>query len=178
MHLYPLLKLVHVLAAILWVGGGLTIIIMTLTAGRDPDRILGTIGIMARLGNVLFTPASLLTVISGATLVFAGAWGAQPWIVAALATVFVTFGVGALYLGPTGGAISAMAAGGDRSGALALAQTLFRVARIDQTLQVTVVVLMILKPVTWTGALGIVALGLAVGLAAYIADGRRPAAIA
>ena len=178
MDLYPVLKVVHVLAATVWVGGGISLLLMTLTAPRTPDRLFASMEQMGRLGPLLFMPASILTVLSGGTLVLTGAWGAQPWIVAALSLVAVTFAVGALVIGPTGGKIAARLVEGDRDGAYALGLRVLRIARIDQAAQILVVVLMVAKPATWLGVAEIAVVVAALATAVLLAETRsvRPAA--
>lgn len=108
---YELLKFLHVGGAIAWVGGGLGLLLMTrrLVAASDHAGLLALARQSKAIGNVLFMPASLVTVASGIALVatestfaFADLWvlvgfggiaasGAAQMAVAARAeTAFVT----------------------------------------------------------------------------------------
>ena len=68
---YELLKFLHVGGAIAWVGGGLGLLLLTrrLVAAGDHAGVLALSRQSKAIGNVLFVPASLVTVASGITLV-------------------------------------------------------------------------------------------------------------
>jgi len=86
--LYEALVFVHVILAIVWVGGGIMIQLYALRAvgTNDPLRIAGFAKDTEVIGTRAFIPASLLLVISGIWLVAEGSWGFDHfWIVFALA---------------------------------------------------------------------------------------------
>lgn len=145
METYLVLKFVHVVAAVLWVGGGLAFTILTILAGRDGRRLLALLDSAAPLGLIAL-PSSLVTLVSGGTLVWLGAWGFAPWVVVALAGTLASIAVGATVLGPTLGRIAAARAQGDEAGALTLAERLAWPGRIEGAVLVVVVSLMVTKP--------------------------------
>ena len=112
MDIYLILKFVHVIAAVLWVGGGLCFTILTILAGRDGAKLLCVLDSAALLGLVAL-PSSLVVLMSGGTLVWLGAWGLAPWVALALAATLASFVIGATFLGPTLGKIAAARAKGD-----------------------------------------------------------------
>ena len=78
MDFYSIFKLLHVLCALAWVGGGMTLLaasIMATRANNDAGLFAG-LDIMNRLGKTWFIPSSLLTVVFGAiTATYGGMWG-------------------------------------------------------------------------------------------------------
>ena len=95
MDFATLLKFAHVFAAILWVGGGFTVIIAgIILAGRSTaDTQLAVVRATVLLAPRLFIPASVFTLASGVTLLFAAGWGWQPFTVIGLAGVIFTAGL-------------------------------------------------------------------------------------
>ncbi|WP_217914721.1 DUF2269 family protein [Miltoncostaea marina] len=76
MSLYELLVIVHVLAAALWIGGG---VMMTLLAGRawasrDDERVVELSRMGDFVGTRMFAPATLLLLGAGVWAVAEGSW--------------------------------------------------------------------------------------------------------
>ena len=96
MDFATLLKFAHVFAAILWVGGGFTVIIagIVLHGRASADTQLAAVRATVLLAHPLFTPASVFTLASGVTLLFVAVWGWQPSAVVGLAGVSCTGGCG------------------------------------------------------------------------------------
>lgn len=143
-----LLKFVHISAAILWIGGGFTLLLTgMLRQGRaSADELLALIRIVAFLGPRLFMPVSLITLASGVALLFLAGWGWQAFTVLGLAGVAFTALFGALILGPS--ADRAVKLAGDRGASAALPELrrIFRLAKLDYAVQFAVVFLMVVKP--------------------------------
>ena len=96
--MYDLLVLVHILSAMVWVGGG-----FILMANERHTHKRGGPAALYRLmrqsewvDDWIFTPAPLLTVASGVTMVImSDAWAfTQPWVYLALALIVTEFSVG------------------------------------------------------------------------------------
>ena len=68
MDFYTLFKFLHVVTAIAWVGGGMTLLVSSIVTMRSQgdEAVLKSLDTMNGLGKVWFTPASLLTVVFGA----------------------------------------------------------------------------------------------------------------
>jgi hypothetical protein len=148
MDLYTITKFLHVLCALAWVGGGLTLLASSLLASRAKDSaaLLAGLAIMNRLGKTWFVPASLLTVVFGiATASFGMLWG-ELWVSLGLAGFASTFLTGLLLLEPTGRKIGALVAEGRIEDGLAQGARLMTISKFDYTVMLMVIVDMVLKP--------------------------------
>lgn len=98
----PWIHFVHVAAAVVWVGGGVTLSLVGLRARRSTDPAV--VGEFAKLlsyaGLRVFTPSVVLVLVSGILLVIAGSeWNfGQAWVLLALGSFLVAFLIGAVYL--------------------------------------------------------------------------------
>jgi len=100
--MYQLLVFVHVVSAILWVGGAVFAQAFAYTVLRGGDvtelPLLGRR--FERIGNLLFMPAALLILLSGAAMTLQ-AWAFdQLWIALALVLWVVSAVAGAAYVAP------------------------------------------------------------------------------
>lgn len=149
MEAYSVLKLVHVLSAIVWVGGGFVLVLLGIVARRAQSEadLMAVLRQVGFVGPRLFLPASLATLVSGLATVLAGGIAWEAWLVLGLAGTFATAVFGHFVLRPR--AERAMAFLPDRhrrrEGIEASAE-LFALARIDYALLFSVVALMVLKP--------------------------------
>ncbi len=147
---YTVAKFVHVMLAIVWVGGAVLLQIMArgALASRLPGRRAEFAAEMENLGKKLFTPCSILVLLVGIYLVMEGDWGfGSPWISLAMLGILISIVVGAGYLGPQIGRMGTVAhSEGDDSPAVrdGLAK-IMRVARMDLGLLVFIVFLMVTK---------------------------------
>ncbi len=174
MNIYLILKTLHVLAAITWVGGGLACTALMTMSGRDGDRLLRTLGVLAPIGAVM-GPSSLVVMLTGGLLVWTGAWGFAPWIAVSLACAGTGFLIGAFKIGPAFGRVGRMLAEGDRRGALAQVAALTWPGRIEQALLITTVVFMVVKPAPADMApVGLILAVLFAAIAAQTRMARRP----
>jgi uncharacterized membrane protein len=181
MDFYSIFKLLHVLCAIAWVGGGLTLLVASIlaSAAKSTEGMFAGLDIMNRLGKTWFIPVSFLTVIFGAvTATFGGMW-AELWVILGLAGFASTFFTGLLLLEPQGRRIAALMAAGDTDGALAAGKRLLTIGKFDYTVMLLVIADMVLKPgfgdVAIWGAMAVVMIaGAAVFLGPLAA--RTPAA--
>lgn len=151
---YNLLLSAHVLASMIWLGGGVVTQIFAerakraLQAGR-PDSFVSLVDHAVWAGNRVFMPASILTALSGILLVVQGPWRWEMlWVVLGIVGFVLTAVNGAAILGPTGKHLqAAIAEGGATSEpALATGRRLFGFMRVDVVLVVLVVLDMTLKP--------------------------------
>lgn len=172
MDLYLVLKSLHILAAIVWVGGGLFMTFMLLLAGRDPEARLRQFEAFAAAGAIMM-PASLIVLLSGIVATWLGAWGFAPWIDAALVGAAISFAIGAIFMGPGFARIGTLRAAGDNVSASAALDRLLYIARSEQVLLLAVVLLMIAKP-GWTGVLAITLIAVAAVVAMTLARPRGP----
>lgn len=108
---YELLVLLHVTAAIIWIGAGFMVALLVFGAARSGDRVKEAehhrdIG---WLTPRLFIPASLATLVFGILLVADGPLTlGEVWVVIGLVGWAVSFFLGFLYFKPEGERIAAL----------------------------------------------------------------------
>jgi uncharacterized membrane protein len=170
MDFVSLLKFVHVCAAVLWVGGGMTMVLggLLLARARTPDDQMAHIRTVALLGTRLFMPASIATLVSGLSLQFAAGWGWQPFTVLGLIGVAFTATFGAMVLGPSCERAAKMAQSWGAVSALPMLRRIYRLAALDYAVQFSVIFLMVTKP-GWQDMAILAGLGAVIALAALAA---------
>lgn len=169
---------VHILCVILWVGGGLTLLLGAELARRKHGDAgaLPIVDVVALLGPVYFVPVSLLTVLSGAAAAWFGPGFGALWIILGLVGFAVTFLTGLLVIKPRAEAIAALARDGeaDQGKLLAKSLDLLTIARFDYVVLLLVVLVMVLKPAASdTGLLGGVAVVAVIGAMVTLVKGMR-----
>jgi uncharacterized membrane protein len=97
-----LLKLVHVLAAIVAVGATVTYAFWLRRAGADQGRLVWTIASIRALDNRVATPLYVVLLVTGVLMVLGGPWSFESsWIVAALVLYVATVVVAIVGYAPT-----------------------------------------------------------------------------
>ena len=148
--MYDLIKYVHVLAAIVWVGGAFYAQMLAIQVQRSTDPgDLPKFGRNAEaIGTRAFIPASIILFIAGAILV-AQRWSfTQTWVSAAIVLWLFSLLSGALYLGPRVKRIAALfeTEGPSSAAARALLDRVFLVSRLELVSFAVIVFLMVVKP--------------------------------
>ncbi len=148
---YFVFKSIHVLAAILWLGGGAMITVLAWQAQRTKDNAqLLQIGKQAEwLSMRVFVPASLLVLVMGIVLMYKGDWGyGNFWVLFGLIAWGVSFLVGAGFLGPESGRLAKLieAKGPDDPDVLMRLNRIISVARADVVLVLLIAIDMVAKP--------------------------------
>lgn len=91
MTLFLLLKVVHVLAAIVAVGANVTYAFWLSRAGRDRERLIWSIEGVRRLDRRFANPGYIVLLITGISMVITGGYRfSQGWISAAIALYVLT----------------------------------------------------------------------------------------
>jgi uncharacterized membrane protein len=152
MELYDWLVLAHVLAAIIWVGGG---IMQTLSS----RRVAAVGGDSARRafadieewsGTRIFGPAAATVLVFGLLMVWqSDAWSfVQTWVWLSLVLAVAAMIVGAAFYGPEGARIGALTAerGPDDPEVKRRVARVAMVNNIDVAVMVVIVFLMVFKP--------------------------------
>jgi uncharacterized membrane protein len=102
MRLYDWLKLAHILAAMVWLGGGLMLVFVArrARASGSPAAIVDFGRSLSYLGPRVLAPAVIAVFVFGVWMVLdSAAWDfAQTWVLIALGLFAVAFVVGAIYL--------------------------------------------------------------------------------
>lgn len=149
MDLHEVLLLVHILAAMIWLGGGF---MAGALAGRmktaDPQHRLGYARAMQKISVRVFMPAAIILLGVGIWMVAdSDVYGFdQAWISAAMAIVIVAGAMGPLFFKPTiDKGIAAMEAG-DGPTVGALMARLGMGSKIALVLEFIAVYLMVFKP--------------------------------
>jgi uncharacterized membrane protein len=149
MNSYAALKLLHVVAVIVWVGGALTASLLTWRVAKAGDRqtLARLLDHTGRLDRGLIGPASLLTLITGIAMVATSRldWGAL-WIQWGFGGVVVHFLFGPLLLRRAGIGLQQAAADQDGSRLIAARSRVARLNTIYLAVMLSVVGAMVIKP--------------------------------
>ncbi|HEX3291785.1 MAG TPA: DUF2269 family protein [Gaiella sp.] len=142
---------IHVLSAVIWVGGDVTLTVLGIVFERRGEgETLAALGRMgAWIGTRVYTPTLVVTLVFGIILVQKGNfdWG-QFWVIFALVGWTIAAVVGVAFVGPELGRIddAARAHGPDSPEVAARVRRLFTIFRFDTALLLLIVVNMVAKP--------------------------------
>jgi uncharacterized membrane protein len=153
MSLYELLLFVHIMAAIVWVGGSAAIQILSVRVMKagDAGRRAALAADIELLGTRVFTPASGILLLFGIFLVINGKWGwGEPWIGGGMAIWLVSTVIGIAFFGPEMARVQKLseAEGAESASVTARVERLLLVSRVDLGLLILAVFLMTTKPGT------------------------------
>jgi uncharacterized membrane protein len=141
---------VHIVAAVVWVGGALAVQLFALRATRSNDGVrVATFAKDAEwIGMRVFMPSALILLVFGFLLMSEGNWDYDLWIVFALAVFAASFLTGAGFLGPESGRIASVIEreGAESAEAQSRLRRIFLISRIELVLLILVVLDMALKP--------------------------------
>lgn len=171
MSRYELYLFLHIVGAVVWVGGGTMGLILATRALRldDAARAGSLMQDIGAVANRVFIPASLVVLVLGVLMVADGPWSfGSLWIVLGLAGYLATFLIGTLVLEPRANRIGAMLEGGAASPEQSVLEMrkFFVLVRVDTLVLFLVIADMALKP---TGDDAGVLLGMAAVLVAGLA---------
>ena len=177
MDWYSIVKFLHVVSAVLWVGGGFVLFLLGMLAERagNIEEKLQAMRASGQLGSRFFAPMSMLTLIFG--LVMCAFWVgfSELWIVIGLVGYATTFSIGMLIFKPTGERIGGMIAkDGVTPAVLAIGQRMMSWARLDYAVMLAIIADMVLKPTVHDiGILAGMAMVIALGAALAFGGGRQ-----
>ena len=148
---YTVYLTLHVIAAVIWVGGDLTLTTLGIRYERLGDAatlaVLGKVGTW--IGTRVYTPAAFVAVAFGFALMAEGNldWG-QFWVVFGLVGWAIAASVGIGFVGPELGRIDRAARehGPESEEVRRRVRRLFAIFRFDTVLLVLIVVVMAAKP--------------------------------
>jgi uncharacterized membrane protein len=147
---YEVWKTIHILMAVIWVGGAFTVQVLALLAMRSPlpGRKAEFAKEAEKVGMRVFAPASLILVVMGFILVQKGHWDYHTWVILALIAFALSFLTGIAFLGPESGRIAkAIAAEGpDSPAVVARINRILLVSRIELAILILIVIDMVIKP--------------------------------
>jgi uncharacterized membrane protein len=148
---YKVLLTLHILAAVIWVGGGAIIQLFALRATRSKsqEHQAEFAADVSVIGMRTFIPASLVLIVTGLWLVHEGSLGyGKAWVLIGLAVWIGSFLSGALFLGPQSGKLGKdiETYGFSSPQAQSRLSKIFLHSRIELAFLVVVVCDMVLKP--------------------------------
>jgi uncharacterized membrane protein len=148
MSLEEFVKLIHVVAAIVWVGGAIVFEIIAHRALRRGDDALLPLAHDADVIGRVFAGSSALVLGFGIWAVADRSYISfgDTWVWLALVITGVLFLMGPLFFAPQAKAMIALGERGDWEGLRAGGHRILRVAHFDTTAALVVVYLMVAKP--------------------------------
>src|SRR5439155_2668957 len=179
---YTFFKSIHVITAVIWIGGAAMIqayafrILRTGDGKRQADFAKDT----EVVGMRVFVPASLILVLAAIAMMVNLDWSwSQNWIILGLIAFVLSFVLGAGFLGPEGGRIAALIEqrGPDSPAVQARIRRILTISRCELIVLLTVIVNMVVKPVGqngwFWGMLVVMVLGIAAVLAFYMRSAQQ-----
>jgi uncharacterized membrane protein len=151
MDLYSFFKLLHVISATAWVGGGLTLLASAIFNVRDhgPAAAIRAAQATGALAVRWFLPASGLTLVFGIAAASLGNLWGEAWVIIGLAGFAATFLTGHFILRASAMRMADRMKEGREDQAVAEGLALLRASKFDYTVILVVVADMVLKP-AWT----------------------------
>ncbi len=150
MNLSVIAVTVHLISVILWVGGGLALVLGAEMARRKRGAasVLPVVDVVALLGPVYFVPVSLVTLLSGVAAAWVGPGFGHLWINLGLAGFAMTFLTGMVLIKPRAEEIAALMSDETTQQATLVRKSLdlVTIARFDYVILSLVVLDMALKP--------------------------------
>jgi uncharacterized membrane protein len=149
---YLILKLLHVLAAIVAVGSNVTYGIWIASASRDGTTLPFTLKVIKRIDDRMSNPAYGLLLVTGVTMMLVGGMPiATSWLVTAFVLYVALVFVGVLGYTPTLKAQIALLERGGRGSKeyLAAANRGQRLGIVIGVLVLLIILLMVMKPTLW-----------------------------
>ncbi len=147
---YSWLKLLHVVAAIVWMGGYVTMAFLTARLLRAGDRAVlqGYWRAVSAFGGPVMGSASGLTLLAGVGAAIAGHLFALLWVQLGLGLIVLLFVLGAAVVGPAGRRLRAAleAAEWDAAAAAAAGRRLVMLEEAYLLVLLVSVAVMVLKP--------------------------------
>jgi uncharacterized membrane protein len=148
---YAVFRVVHVVVAIFWVGGGMLLTILGLKAERsdDPNEMVTLARWAAWVGERLFAPAGGVVLAMGIAMMINTDWGwGKFWVDAGLVGYALSMAIGMGVLSPLAKKIAALSEtkGPTAPETLAAVSRILLVARFDVAVLLLVVADMATKP--------------------------------
>jgi uncharacterized membrane protein len=147
---YTLFKFLHIVGAIVWLGGVITVSVITARIAREQDgAVLAAVSRQSRFfGTAVVGPAAGVNLLAGIVMIAVSGLGAPLWVIWGFAAIVVSMALGATLLRRAGEELSniaAAAAPGDPR-QLALQQRLATLNIINVLLLLSAVGAMVFKP--------------------------------
>ncbi len=158
MSLYEIAKYLHIVLAIIWLGGGFSVVFLgTVAASRGDNANLTQIGRNTEiLAKRIFVPSTGAILILGIYMVWAEWAFVEAWVVIGIIGILLTGAMGGLVLTPLAQRLGELEVGPESA---AVAEKLLRNARADLVMLAVIVWAMVSKPawVDWVEILAMLA---------------------
>lgn len=146
-------KFIHVLAAVVWIGGSIVLQILSsrVQSAGDPGRIAAFGADAQFVGTRVFAPSSGLLLLSGIATVLAAGWGWEElWIGLGMVGWLAVAGIGGGMIGPQSQRLKRLVAesGPGHPDVRRISQRIGRLSRFLLALFVLMVADMVFKPGT------------------------------
>jgi uncharacterized membrane protein len=151
MSLYELLKFVHVLGAITWVGTSIEqqFVGARAMSSNERGRLAHFVDEAEWVGVRIMTPAAIIVVLAGVAMVIESGWNfSDTWILIGIGLFIVSSLNGMLFLTPQTRRLKALIAerGSDDAGVRAFVNKVTLATRVDLLVLIAVVADMVIKP--------------------------------
>jgi uncharacterized membrane protein len=179
---YTFFKSIHVITAVIWVGGAAMIqafafrILRTGDGKRQADFAKDA----EVIGMRVFIPASLILFLAAIAMMVNLDWSwSQNWIVLGVIAFGLSFALGAGFIGPESGRIAELIEkeGPDSPAVQARIRRILTISRCELVVLLIVIVNMVVKPVGqngwFWGLLVVMVLGIAAVLAVYMRGAQQ-----
>jgi uncharacterized membrane protein len=147
---YELVKYVHIVCAVVWVGGAFyaQLLAVQVSHSSDPADLPKLGRHIEFLGTRVFLPASILLFVAGVIMVTQRWAFQQTWITIAIVLWLVSALVGSLYLGPNSKRVAVLfeTEGPVSVAGRSLMGRLFLVSRLELVSFLVIIALMVAKP--------------------------------
>jgi uncharacterized membrane protein len=183
---YTFFKSIHVVTAVIWVGGATMVqaYAFRITRTGDGKRQADFAKDTEIVGMRVFMPSSLLLLLAAIGLMANGNWSwGQNWTVLGLIAFALSFVIGAGFLGPESGRIAQAIekAGPNSPEAQARIRRILTISRAELVVLIAVIVNMVVKPTGqpgwFWGILAVMALGVIAVLVTHLRSEQKvPAA--
>jgi len=146
MDWYTPIKFLHVLAAIIWIGGVFTMLMISMQAQRSGDDagLVRTVGQMGWAADRIFVPGSIAAAVLGMIVATLGHMWSDLWVILGLVGVAITMALGILVLSPRVKRVAS--AGAVTPETIAISKQTVTLVKFDSAALFVVVADMVLKP--------------------------------
>ena len=85
---YEVLKSIHILAAVVWLGGAIMVMLIAMRVwrAREPESLVSLFRSISFIAPRTFVPASLILVITGFWIVEEAGFSYDTWVIIAIST--------------------------------------------------------------------------------------------
>jgi uncharacterized membrane protein len=149
MDTYAFVKFLHVAFVIVWLGGGLCLVLLGARANRANDTadLAKIIQFVIAMAKRVFVPSALAALIFGLIMAWMQGWFGFLWVIIGLGGFALTFGIGIAVLTPRSEKLGAMIAkDGVTPAVVEQSREILRIAQFDMAMLFVVVADMVLKP--------------------------------